>query len=210
MSSNSNRYEELKNYFEVISGQLTLRNLIEEAKERLSLDRGQQESISVELHNKRVALEEKKEYEMLSNHLDNIQQLEREKKEIEDNIVNAQNQIVAVNGKISEYILKQDELRKKIVKSFEELSERYNTSNLQIKEEDIKLEGIRVFLIDEYCKYSTIEEGIGRIDQSILNEENMGIRLQKILENVRNLIEQQQLKTCPVCHTSFDDSEMLM
>lgn len=52
ISSNANRYEELKTYFEVISGQLTLRNLIEEAKERLSLDRGQQESISVELHNK--------------------------------------------------------------------------------------------------------------------------------------------------------------
>ena len=210
IGSSSNRYGELKTYFEVISGQQILRNLIEEAKERLSLDRGQQESISVELHNKRVALEEKKEYEMLSDHLDNIQQSEREKKEIEDNIAIAQNQVVAVNGKISGYILKQDELRKKNFKSFEELSERYNASNLQLKEEDVKLESVRVCLVEEYCKYSVIEEEIRRIDQSILNEENMEIRLQKILENVRNLIEQQKLKTCPVCHTSFEDSDMLM
>lgn len=210
IGSNSGQYEELRTYFEVFPRQPILHNLIGEAKEKLSSVRRQQESISVDLHNKKIAIEEKREYKMLSNHLDNIQQLEREKTELERSIAVAQNQMMAAKGKISEYVLKQEELRKKYFHSFEELSERYRTLNLQRKEDEVQLENIRVFLVDEFHKYSEIDQEIRRIDQSILNEENMGIQLQQILENVRNLIEEQQLKACPVCHTSFGNSDILM
>lgn len=210
IGSNSDQYEEIRTYFEIIPRQPIIQNLIGEAKEKLSSSIRQQEGISVDLHNKKIAVEEKKEYKILSDHLDNIQQLEREKKEIERSIAVVQNKMVVTKGKLTEYVLKQEELRKKNFQSFEELSERYRTSNLQHKEEDVQLESIRVFLVDEFHKYSEIDQEIRRIDQSILNEENMGIQLRKILENARNLIEEQRLKTCPVCHTSFGNSDILM
>lgn len=210
IGSNSNQYEEIRTYFEVFPRQPILQNLIEEAQDKLSSSRRQQEVISVDLHNKKIAVEEKKEYKILSEHLDNIQQLEIEKIELEKSIAVAQNQMAETKGKISEYVLRQEELRKKFFQSFEELFERFRTSNLQCKEEVVPLESIRVFLAEEFHKYSEIDQEIRRIDQSILNEENMGIQLQQILEKVRNLIEQQQMKTCPVCHTSFGDSDILM
>lgn len=210
IGSNPDWYEEARTYFEVLSRQPIIQNLVKEAREKLSSAREQQESIGVDLHNRKVALEEKKEYKMLSNHLDSIQQLEREKKELEGNITIIQNKVVTVKGKISEYILKQEKLREKHLKSFEELSVKYHTSSLQCKEDELQLENIRALIVEEFYKYSGLEEEIRKIDQRILNEENMGIRLQQVLENVRNLIEQQQMKTCPVCHTIFNDSNMLM
>ena len=203
-------YQQAKNYFEALAKREVLQKGVDEAYEKLSPLKNAQEKLKVQLQNKQIAFEEQKEYHQLCAHLEEVNKLEKEKKELDEEIFRAENQINMIKGKISDVILKQENLRKKSLKSFEDVSERFRTLSLQQVEDNSYLENVWGVLVEALQEYLEMEAEIKATDQKILEEENVEIRLGKILKDVRKIIEDQQLNNCPICHTSFGNHSLLM
>lgn len=81
---------------------------------------------------------------------------------------------------------------------------------MQQVEENLYLENARGVLVEALREYFEMEDEIKATDQKILEEENIENRLGQILKDVREIIEDQQLKNCPICHTSFGNHSLLM
>lgn len=203
-------YQQARSYFEALPKRAVLRKGVDEAHEKLSSLKNAQEKLKVDLQNKLITFEEQKEYHQLCAHLDEAKRLEKEKKELEEEISRVENQSSTINEKIADDIVKQENLRKKSLKSFEDVSERFHALSLLQVEENPHLETTRGVLVEALRKYLEIEEEIKVTDQKILEEENIEIRLGQILRDVRKIIEEQQLKNCPICHTSFDNHNLLI
>lgn len=202
-------YQQARRYFEALPKRSLLQNNAEKAKNKLLSLRQEKERLEVASYNKNAVFREQKEYKQLCAHLTETEKLEKERKELEEEITIAEKRIILADGKIAEYSSKQDIFQKKNLKSFADLVERYNSAKLR-QEEESCLESIRLILVEEMQKYLKLEEEIRQIDQEILEKENTGNKLRQILEDVRKLIEEQQWKQCPVCHTWFGDSETLI
>lgn len=203
-------YEQARSYFEALTKRTILQNSFDEAKDKESSLKRDQEKLKVDLQNKSIALKKQEEYQQLCAHFNELKKLEKEKEKLEGEIIQIENQIAAVNSRVSEYTSKKEKQREKYLKSFEDVSERYHSLRLQEREENSNLENTRVILMGEMQQYFEIEKNLKITDQRILEEENVGIRLRQILGSVRKFIEEQQLEKCPICHTPFGNPDLLM
>ena len=149
-------YQQAKNYFEALAKREVLQKGVDEAYEKLSPLKNAQEKLKVQLQNKQIAFEEQKEYHQLCAHLEEVNKLEKEKKELDEEIFRAENQINMIKGKISDVILKQENLRKKSLKSFEDVSERFRTLSLQQVEDNSYLENVWGVLVEALQELSLI------------------------------------------------------
>lgn len=203
-------YQTATTYFEALLERQKLKCVIDKRKERLLILEEKQEKQKVEWVKNNTVLEKQEDYVRLCKHLEEMEALEKEKKQLEIEKDESKAQISDMKEKISRYIQKQEEVQEKYLYSFEEVIEQYRIRNLQFEEQDKELENIRDLLIEKLQQHFVLEDKIKNTDQKIHEEENLEVRLKRILEHTRNFIVEQQLTECPICHFPFEDTSQLL
>lgn len=203
-------YQAAAEYFEALLERQNLKCVINIRKERLQDLEEKQEKQKVEWVKKNTVLEKQEDYVRLCKHLEEMEVLEQEKGQLKIEADESRAQISDMKEQISGYIQKQEELQEKYLYSFEEVIEQYRIRNLQFVEQDEELEKIRNLLIERLQQYFFLEDKIRYTDQKIHEEENLEVRLKRILEETRNFIVEQKLTECPICHFSYKDTSQLL
>lgn len=203
-------YQNAAAYFEALLERENLKGVIDKKEERISLLEKKREKQKVDWVNHNIVLDKQEDYIRLCKHLKEMEALEKEKKQLEIELDETRAQISDMKEKLSGYIQKQEQMQEKYLYSFEEVTEQYRIRNLQLEEQDKELEEIRGILIERLQQYFVLEDKVRNTDQKIHEEENLEIRLKKILEGARNYIVEQQVTECPVCHASFENTSQLL
>lgn len=215
-------------YFDALSKREELKKAISETEIQLVFLKEEQEKQKTAWEEHDIILEKQENYLGLCAHLEMIEKLQIEKDETERELVKVQEKISGLTDKIADCLSWQVEMEEQYLLDFEEAVERYRNKTLPIGEQayfippagdavemqeeelDGKLETIIMLLVESIQDYLKIENNIKKIDQKIQEEENLEVQLQKVLKDVRAFIEEQQLQVCPVCHTSFPSSSLLL
>lgn len=203
-------YQTAAAYFEALSERENLKGVIDKRKERILLLEKKLEEQKVDWVNHNIVLDKQEDYLRLCKHLEEMEALEKGKKQLETELDETRTQISDMKEKISGYIQKQEQMQEKYLYSFEEVTEQYRIRNLQFEEQDKELEEIRGILMERLQQYFVLEDKVRNTDQKIHEEENLEIRLKKILEDTRNFIVEQQVTECPICHASFENTSQLL
>lgn len=166
--------------------------------------------LHIEYCKKEKSINDELEYQRLCSHLEELNALRQQCKELNEQIQECVSDREIINNEILEVEETIHKFKDKKLDSFDDVLRAYDIGLLDIRESNENLNGKRQKLCDSIFCYVSQKKLLERINQNIIEEEKVEEEVQHILLEARKIIEQRKSRVCPVCNTSFQSSHELM
>lgn len=202
-------YRDAVQYFDTKNRFEEFKKLQEDLEERISSIQADEDKLTIEVGQKEKERMEENEYKLVCRHARELAELRAKQETFVVQKKDYEKQISDMQGEISKMERILERLENNKIGDFESAIERYG-QGIKAIEEDTIPQPFQAFLLPLIKIYQDLKENLTHITQQILAEEQVEERVKNILENSREVIEDQKLSYCPVCNTKFDSYQELM
>lgn len=201
-------YQDAIQYFDADRSIDDLGDQLSELEKHLETFYRERNQLMVELKEKIEERKEEKEYKMICEHADQINELSACNEKLIAKKENGNKKLEELKLKKSVLDLKEIKLEKKIIRNFETLKSEYSDDLVLQINDGAEYELEEIFHMVR--KYKELEEKKLSVTQQVLAEEQVEERMKRLLTEVREIIEEQEITHCPVCNTNFCDTRELL